>query len=135
MSFDATRQALDTRLKTYADSASLPVAFENYDDGQDQEPPYLSTALLAGQPSAATLGQSGQDLRTGIYQVNVYGMRGKGTGPILAIADALAAQFSRGLALVASGVTTQIRRAWPGPAYADGDHYVIPVSVSWFCYV
>ena len=132
MSYQLVREALETRLKTYADAEGVTVAWENIPSEWGEV--FLRPWLLVNEPAQASIGVNGEDMLRGIFQVSVYSRPDAGLGDIYTRVDGLVAQFDRGVQLTAGGQTVTCERAWPSQAFRSGDAYVVPVSVSWFAY-
>jgi len=129
--YNEVRAALDGRLEAYQ---ATNIAWENSNFTPKEGVGYLRPFMLPVEPKQATVGVSGLDRVSGIYQIDVAEPKDGGNGALLRKVDAVIAQFARGLSVTSNGVTVTILRSWPGPALARGSFYVIPVSVSWYTY-
>lgn len=131
MSYDDVRIALETRLSAYQ---AANVAWQNVEFKPSPGVGYLEPSLLIATPAMASVGTGGVDRHSGIFQIDVIEHKNTGPGSAMQKADAIAAQFTRGLALVSNAVTVTIERSWPAAGFNRDDWFVVPVSVSWFSY-
>ena len=119
--------ALDTRL---AGMTSLPaVAWENKTYIPVTGTLYLRPTTLFGDAVQATLGSSGIDENTGIYQVDVFAPADKGKSAGLIMSDNVATRFARGTNLTYNGRTVRIVSARRRPATIADGWYQIPVEI------
>lgn len=131
MSDKRIRALLETRLKSWADSKSISVAFENV-PFTDTGSTYLRAFLLP----ARTISQSvAGDHRgySGIFQINIVGDSGIGAGALHSIADSISALYPVNLRLTDStGFTVQVVTPSSESAgiAADGN-FTIPVSLQY----
>jgi len=131
INYDDARAALDSRLLAYQ---ATNVVAENTKFTPVEGEGYLRSFLLPAEPTQATIGTSGIDRVSGLYQIDVAMPKDIGTGALMRKVDEVVAQFARGLSLTSNAVTLTVQRSWPGPAIARDSFYVVPVSVSWFTY-
>lgn len=131
IAYDDIRAALDSRLAAFQ---SANVAWENARFEPAEGTGYLRPFLLPAEPRQASVGASGLDRISGIYQIDVCEPKDQGLGPHLRKVDQVIAQFSRGLSLTSNGATVTILRSWPGPSLDRDSFYCVPVSVSWYSY-
>lgn len=125
--------ALDSNLNSM--SSLPPVAWENRDYTPVVGTLYLRPTLIAGETVQATLGDSGTDNNTGIYQIDVFAESGKGKNEAVVMADLIADQFKRGSDLIYNGRTVRTRNVsrQVGISNADGWYQVI-VEVSYISF-
>lgn len=131
INFDDVRAALEQRVLAYQ--------VENYAPENTKYTPvegvgYLRSFLLVSEPAQASIGSTGLDRVSGIFQIDVAEPKDVGTGALMRKVDEVVAQFARGLSLTSNAVTLTVNRSWPGPAIARDSFYVVPVSVSWYSY-
>jgi hypothetical protein len=131
IAYDDVRAALDGRLLAYQ---SENVASENTKYTPVEGVGYLQSFLLPAEPTQATVGASGIDRVSGIYQIDVAEPKDFGSGAVMRKVDAIIAQFARGLSVTSNGVTLTIQRSWPSPAITRDSFIVVPISVLWFTY-
>lgn len=99
--------ALDGLLDTFATANSLQVAWE----GLKFDPPdalYLRQFLIPLEVEQAELGETGQDLHNGIYQVDIVVEAGTGQKEVLEMLDKLGDHFKRGTKETYQSVTVKI---------------------------
>lgn len=119
--------ALDTHLDTMD---STPIAWPNYKhlpDGTYLRPNYLPTSA-----AQVSLGSTGKDEHTGIYQIDVVVKQGSGRPALL---DTVADHFKRGTVLTYNDVKLRVRTVELGTPINDGAWYFTPVSVYVYTYL
>lgn len=130
MTYSAILSGLEGVVSTYATANSLPVVWE----GTERQPLHSEAGLVCSfMPARArmgTLGADGSDHKSGLFQVSIYGERGRGIGVILTHVDALVAAFKR-KSLTVGSTTVHSFRAYPAAPFESGDYTVIPVTVEW----
>lgn len=130
MSYSAILSALEAVVSTYATANSLAVVW----DGTERQPPHGEAGLICtfmpSRATGATIGQDGVDHKPGLFQISVYGHRGRGLGTLLTHVDGLVAAFKR-KSLTVGSTTVHSFRAYPAAPFESGDYTVIPVSVEW----
>jgi hypothetical protein len=119
--------ALATQLNTLA----LPTHWENSKFVPDAGEIYLSESLLTGETLPVGIASAASDEFRGVYQVLVYAPMDANKGPARTTADNVASAFQRGARLVYDDVTVTIQRTTQNPAFASGDRFVIPISVTY----
>ena len=82
----------------------------------------------------ADLGRDGQDYRTGIYQIDVVGITGKGKAAIYALADQVADQFRRGTSLTYNGVVVRVTSVERSALVIEEKFAFIPLSIEYETY-
>jgi hypothetical protein len=122
--------ALDSRLNTLADSP--PVAWENKKYTPTKGTLYLRPANLAGAVEPSTLGDNGQDMNEGVYQVDVFAPGGKGKKAANDAADNVADHFKRGTDLTYNGRTVRIKSVSRNPGRNSNGWYQIPVIINYY---
>lgn len=131
MSFIRVRKMLETRLKTWADTQSLPVAWENH----PYDPPdtmYLKAFILPNHTGSQDL-LGDHRLYSGVFQVTVVGQRDTGPNAAEAVAALLDAEYPVNLTLTDSGTVLRIISPMSiGPA-DQSERYALPVSCSYRC--
>jgi hypothetical protein len=93
---------------------------------------YKAYALMPTQERPSTLGQYGDTLRHGLFQISLFYPAGSGTGAAEAMADAVKSQFVPGTDLTQNSVTVRISYAERGPIQQDPDWIMVPVTVGFF---
>lgn len=122
------RQALETALKTYADGASLPVAWENVDFTPSATAHLRAFVLPAGTESP-DLQRAGRTW-TGIFQVTIVTPHGAGPGAAEALVTALSAVFDPSAPLTAGGLRVYLLQPLSAaPGIQERDRWAVPCSV------
>lgn len=119
--------ALDGRLNTM--TSVPPVAWDN----DTYEPTigtlYLRPTNIPGDTLQSTLGDTGQDVTNGIYQVDVFAPLGEGKNEATVMADLVADRFKRGTDMVYNSRTVTVRSVSRQAANTSGGWYQIPVVI------
>ena len=101
--------ALDRNLNDMA--GKPPIDWEN----QGYEPAngtlYVRPTIIPGDTVQASLGDAGQDVQVGVYQVDIFAKAGEGKNDALAMADLIADQFKRGTVLIYNTRNVRIQSA------------------------
>lgn len=133
--------ALHKHLNTIGLSPALDIVERNTPYKPSVATAYLEADILPAQAIQASLGDTGYNRQSGIYQVTVCYPVGQGDVPAITIADAIIAHFKRGTSLTESGLTVRVS----GPPYrtpavidtiAVGEtrgapYFRVPVSIPW----
>jgi len=82
----------------------------------------------------ADLGRDGQDYTTGIYQIDVVGIAGKGKAAIYTLADQVADQFKRGTSLTYNGVVVRVSSVERAALIIEDKFAFIPLSIEYEAY-
>ena len=95
--------------------------------------PYQAAYLLPAEPNNHSMGD-GLRQESGIFQVSLMYPPGQGTASAGARAEMIRELFRRGASFTKGDVTVQIERT---PEIAggreDGDRWMVPVKIRWFC--
>lgn len=112
-------------------SGSPTIAYENDGISQAASTDYLRLTFLPGDTTQATMGDDGNDLYVGIFQIDVFKRRGTGrsTWP-----DTIGDHFKRGTILSYNGTSVRIKSVSRIPGFDDNNFYIIPVSIEWEAY-
>ena len=127
--FSDISAALDTRLSTLF--RSPPVAWENIAYKPIKNKLYLRPTHLPSATVQAGLGTAGIDGYSGLYQIDVFAIAGKGRGEAEAKADAIADHFKRGTDLLYVRLGDVSRNA----GLIDEDRFVISVTINYMAHV
>lgn len=130
MSYSAILSALEAVVATYATANSLSVVWEATERQPLHGEAGLVCSFMPSRSRGATIGQDGYDEKPGLFQVTVYGHRGRGLGAILTHVDGLVDAFKRKSLTVGSS-TVHSFRAYPASPFESGDYTVVPVTVEW----
>jgi len=129
MSQELIRKAFETRLKTWADSQGLEVAWENVSYEPTEDQPFIRAFLLPARTRQLFLDQTGRDFR-GVFQINLDMPLGTGPGTGEALISSLDAFFT-GSFTQGSIRVTLVSPMSAAPALPVADRYVIPVSAAY----
>jgi hypothetical protein len=124
--------ALDTKLATL--SPSTPTAWENKTYTPTKGTLWIRPTNLPGDTEQAGLGDSGEDMTIGVYQVDVFAPAGKGRKVAQQKADAIANLFKRGTDLTYNSRTVRINSVSSGAARNDDGWYHLPVIISYYSF-
>ena len=131
MSQPTIRAALEAALASI--KPDIDTAWQNVPYTPVTGRPYQAAYLLPAEPSNHSMGDGSRQER-GIFQVSLMYPPGHGTAAAGARAEAIAALFRRGASFTKDGITVQIERT---PEIAngreDGDRWMVPVKIRWFC--
>lgn len=132
MSDKIIRSALEGRLATWAATQSLTIAYENV-PFQQPTTTYLRAWMLPANRESLDL-EGKHTLFMGIFQVDVVGVEGVGSGAVAAIVDLIDAQFPVNLTIVKSGLNVRVIspistvRGEP-----EAGRYIVNVSIPYRC--
>ena len=131
MSQPTIRAALESALASLA--PAIDTAWQNVSYTPVTGRPYQAAYLLPAEPDNRSLGDGSRQER-GIFQVSLMYPPGQGTAAAGARAEMIKALFRRGASFTKGDVTVQIERT---PEIADGredgDRWIVPVKIRWFC--
>lgn len=127
--FNDIQAALDGRLNTL--SGGYDVAWPNTKFEPQASQTFLSPSFLPATTSQVTLGSSGRDETTGIYQIDVVYPAGTGRS---SIPDAVADHFKRGTVLSYNSVKVRVVSVSIAPAVTDGAFHFVPIQVDFQTY-
>lgn len=129
--FNDISVALNQRLQAYATANSKQVAWENSGYVPTTGTLFLRPTVLPIDTVQAGLGTSGQEFHDGIFQVDIFAPVDQPKATSLAIADAVADYFARGLVLTYNGVKVRIGTASIGAGNRENSWYQIPVEIDY----
>lgn len=131
MSQSTIRAALEAALASL--TPAIDTAWQNVSYTPVTGRPYQAAYLLPAEPANHSMGDGSRQER-GIFQVSLMYPPGQGTAAVGARADMIAALFKRGASFAKGDLTVQIERT---PEIADGredgDRWMVPVKIRWFC--
>jgi hypothetical protein len=125
--------ALVTRTEATTGTTAAQFAWPNVDFVPPASGAYFRVQSFPTESLQAELGDTGRNRDRGIWQISVYAPEGEGLTDGLALAQAFATQFKRGLALTTPGGLT-VRVTKPpviGPSIQDPPYVQIPVTVEY----
>jgi hypothetical protein len=125
------RAALESALASLA--PAVDIAWQNVPYAPVTGRPYQAAYLLPAEPTNHSMGDGSRQER-GVFQVSLMYPPGQGTAAAGARAEMIAALFKRGASFMKGDMTVQIERT---PEIADGredgDRWMIPVKIRYFC--
>lgn len=125
------RTALEGRLNTWAaaQTPAVPVAFENIAYTPTNGARYIRVRMVPAETANPTMATDHRRL-IGLMQVDIVVPIGNGMGAAETLAEAIVAQFPRGLSLIQSGKKIHIDQSPSiGPALVENGWSFVPVSV------
>ena len=123
------QEALETKLKAFADLGGYPVAWPNV-KFTPSTVPYLATFNLPAQTVTLGLSIGSGDDHGGIYQIDVRCPKGNGANDSRTIVNAVIAEFSKGSEQTANTTKILIEQSWASGAFdIDDVWFTVPVSV------
>lgn len=125
--------ALAGRLNTL--SGLPPVAWMNRKYEPVPGTLFLRETVLPAEAFQAEQGDSGRDLHSGIYQVDVFSPVDQGKNAAIVQADAIADHFSRGTTLTYNGINVRLTRTSLGAGFNDGAWWIVPVNIRYQSYL
>lgn len=132
------RACFDAQLKNLLPQLNLQasqIAWFNAKFTADCKKLYIKPSLLLSPTQQASLGASGFERISGIYQVSVFALRDVGSASFEAVARGLVDYFRAGTKLVHSGLEITVQTSYSGTPLEQEDRVLLPVSIVWFCYV
>jgi len=124
--FNDIRAALDTQL----DTLGLTVAYENVSYEPVEGSPYVRATLLPAETEQLTLGATGKDRHTGLYQIDV--IFAAGDSAVTATPDTIADAFKRGSSFTYNGLTVSIRSASIDSGRREAGWFIVPVIIRYY---
>lgn len=111
---------------------SLPAVYENTSHDSDADIPWCSFFFIPNQPSAATLGDQGEDDHTGIVQINLNYPLLNGSGEALQKADEIRAVFKAGATFSYLGQNVFIKSSGVSRAsQVENGFYQTILTIQW----
>lgn len=132
--------ALVTHLTAVAPGAAITaskIKYENLDpNGQTFVPAssgfWYQAWFLPGEPHAAGIGEQAPNRHVGIFQVDVYGLKGKGTKATDDEAERIRTCYKRGTALTYSSTVVYVEKSWvQRPEQDDAAYFKQIVRIQW----
>jgi hypothetical protein len=129
MSYKSIQNLLDTYLQTLAGLPTLQL--ENTRNIGQTGVPFSRATLLPARATQLTVGTTGRDLRTGLYQVDLFYPLDAGTGAVNEMADSIISLFGRGTTLSDVTATVHVSVAWRETGRRIDPFYCVPVVIQW----
>lgn len=127
VSYSDISAAMATRLNVLADT--FQIHFENNNFNPPANAVYLAEKLNPTGVVPIGLRSGGTDALEGFYQVLCYAPAGLSKGVAVAAANAVEAQFQRGLRLTHGTTTVAVLRVERNTSFISGDRFVVPLSI------
>jgi len=124
--------ALHSRLSTM--TSVPPVAWPNYGYTPTAGTLWLRPTVLPADTAAATMGDSGTDEQTGVYQIDIFAPLDEGDGAARAMADALADRFKPVTELTYNGLTVRCISGSIGGLIREDNWLHLPVKIRYLSY-
>lgn len=124
------QSALDARLETVVGLPTLQAENTLYNTKGKALTPYVRSTLLPSEAIPATLGSTGKNEYSGLYQIDLFYPLDGGKAAVNAIADLVVAAFAR-TSLSAGSKQVEVRAAWCEAGSADEQFYKVPVVARW----
>ena len=125
--------ALDTRLDNLV--GKPPIAWENKGYEPVKGTLYARPSILPGETVQASLGDTGQDMTVGVYQVDIFAKAGKGKNEAVVMADLIANWFKRGTVLTYNSRKVRIRNVSRKAGINNaGGWFQIPIEIAFISY-
>lgn len=121
--------ALCEHLSSLTLSPALSIAWPNVDFEPDEDG-YLRATQLRNTATQISLGNSGKNRHSGIFQVDVFAKQGIGEESPVETASLIAAHFKRGTDITAGSYTVRVN--FPpvvGSSVRSDPYLMVPVSI------
>lgn len=129
MSYQKIHSLLNTRLGTLV---GLPtIQLQNTRNIGQTGVPFTRGTLLPAKAIPSSVGTTGKDNLSGIFQVDLFVPQDTGTDAVNTLADSVIAHFPRGLILVDRTLNLHISRAYCEVGRRIEPFYMLPVIVQW----
>lgn len=125
-------KAFDIPLMQFGTDNSIEIALNNIDAPTSTDTPYLAGFMLSGPVEQADL--TVNELREGIYQVDINFASNLGNPPINKMYDLLNESFKVGQDLVFGGVCVNIEAVSPSPIIVSNGWATMNMSIDWSAY-
>ena len=112
----------------------LKTAYENREFEPQDGTPWARLTFIPAQPSVASLGDAGEDLHSGVFQIDLFYPSGTGDGEASTKADAIRASFRAGFSFSYNGQVVTVRSCGRGSGRPDPPWYRLTISVTWYAY-
>jgi hypothetical protein len=127
------RRAIEKKLALL--TPALSTAYENLTFTPVANVPYQRVNLLLADPEDLVKGRGLTKLQ-GIAQITLFYPQGNGTKDAGERAELVKAHFKPLQTLLEGSTEVQITdTARIATGYPDGDRYVVPISIPWYCYI
>ncbi len=130
------RQSFDSKILEILPLLNLTekdIAWSNMKFQANPAKIFLKCFLLPAASSNVTLGNPCYVRFSGIYQINIFGLKNTGLKDIEHIADILLQEFSSGTILDCYGERLVIKNSYAGYIQEEETRALLPVSFDYFC--
>jgi hypothetical protein len=112
---------------------ALPTGYETRDFTPPASGAWADIVNIPASLDPLTLGNEGEDLYIGVFQIDIHVPENTGTGMLLDYADVIRSYFYVGRTLLYNGQRVRIRKTQPSPIRRaeGGGRYTISLSVTW----
>jgi len=116
---------------------SLPTGYETRDFAPPANSAWAAVFNMPASRSPDTMGDGGDDLYSGLMQIDFHSVQNSGTAILLNYADSVVNFLPAGKRVSYNGQDVRIRRVVPSPIRKTegGSGYVISLSVYWEAWI
>ncbi|WP_257292213.1 DUF4128 domain-containing protein [Endozoicomonas sp. ONNA1] len=111
-----------------------PIVWENVDPPK-KESEWLAAYFLPASTVQSSLGDTGLDQTTGIYQIDVHTETGIGWGSLHALADQIQSGFRLGRCLEYQGQKVTVTGSSRTQGGSEGGWFKASISIQWLAYI
>lgn len=114
------------------------VMWENYYYEPDPQTLYVEAWFFPSPSQTTELGENADTFETGLFAINVVGVRFAGSGACYEWVDAIQPYFKRGTTLTSSdnSLTVRVKKYYPSSGFMNSSgRYVVPINVLWHCFM
>ena len=129
MNYEQIRTQLDQAVNAVT---GIPaIVGENVTAKATASVPFTRTTLLPARPNQLTMGVTGQDELTGLYQIDLYCPLGSGAYAATLAADLVVAAFPRTWSVTAGTDVLRVVQCWAEAARQVNNWYTLSVMLKW----
>jgi len=92
---------------------------------------FTRATLIPSQPQQRTVGVTGRDMLSGLYQIDLFIPQDTGVDAANGLVDLVLGHFQRGMRIEHDGITVHIQRAGREAGSRHEPFYQAPVTVTW----
>lgn len=131
--FQDIRRALEKKLNAMAGVPSI--AWENSEFDPKDEETWVRARFTVAEMRPATVGINYPLLYQGLFLVDCFGLRNKGTSALDLLADSVVTEFAAGQQITENSKVVNIRFAERAGALFTEPWYHVPVTITWYSYI
>lgn len=124
--YTTVQTALDARLLTVVGLPQHQAENTLLDTRGKARTPFVRSTLIPSEAVPATVGVTGKNEYSGLYQVDLLYPMDAGKAAVNAMADLVVTAFAR-----QTLSTIEVRSAWCEVGRQEGQYYIVPVIVRW----